>query len=231
MALRTIATLIGVGMITSSMIQDGAVGAADLAADSSRYYVVANAATSGNITNMSSAAPNSVDGYNLQAGDVVLVRAQTTASQNGLYTVDTVGSGSDGQWSRLTSRDETSELPLGLLVYASAGVSNKGLYKLSAFNGTVGTDAMTFDLQDNLSPMNGGEPIQFTGDGSDLSFDMPVSGSVQFATVSVDGIVQDPGNWHISHGTGAAGVDQLIFETGNAPANNAKVEIAALKRV
>jgi len=46
------------------------------------------------------AAPNTVDGLALSAGDRVLVVGQSVASQNGIYVVSFVGSGSNGIWIR-----------------------------------------------------------------------------------------------------------------------------------
>lgn len=62
-----------------------------------------------------------------------------------------------------------------------------------------------------------------TGDGSTRAFDLPSSSStVQLAIV--DGIIQPPSNWSLSPGTGAGGVNQLVFGAGNAPGTGAAVE-------
>ena len=54
------------------------------------YKQAVRVITTTNIT-LSGGAPNSVDGVNLTVGDRVLVTGQSTASQNGLYQVTTVG--------------------------------------------------------------------------------------------------------------------------------------------
>lgn len=62
-----------------------------------------------------------------------------------------------------------------------------------------------------------------TGDGSARAFDLPSSSSVVQLAV-VDGIVQSPSTWSVSSGTGADGVNQLVFGVGNTPSNGASIE-------
>ena len=63
-----------------------------------------------------------------------------------------------------------------------------------------------------------------TGDGSNLTFNFATS-PVDCSLVLVDGLVQAPaGVWTVSVGTGPAGVDQLVFGSGNAPMSGASVE-------
>jgi phage-related tail fiber protein len=52
-----------------------------------------------------------IDGYTLQNGDRVLVKNQSTPSQNGIYIVNTAGA-----WSRSLDTDISSEFP-GMAVY------------------------------------------------------------------------------------------------------------------
>lgn len=67
--------------------------------------------------------PNQVDGVNLSVNDRVLVIGQSTASQNGIYFVDIVGSGSDGTWARSTDTNSTGELLSGTIVMVTEGVT------------------------------------------------------------------------------------------------------------
>ena len=67
---------------------------------STRVVTVANVTLAGG-------APNQVDGVNLSLNDRILVTGQSTASQNGLYYVTTVGSGSNGTWARTSDGNET----------------------------------------------------------------------------------------------------------------------------
>jgi hypothetical protein len=67
-------------------------------------------------------APNSVDGVNLSVNDRVLVAGQSSAAQNGIYYVTTLGSGSNGTWTRSIDTDTTGELLAGTIVMVTEGV-------------------------------------------------------------------------------------------------------------
>lgn len=67
-------------------------------------------------------APNSVDGVNLSTNDRVLVAGQSSAAQNGIYYVTTLGSGSNGTWTRSIDTDTTGELLAGTIVMVTEGL-------------------------------------------------------------------------------------------------------------
>jgi hypothetical protein len=67
-------------------------------------------------------APNSVDGVNLSVNDRVLVAGQSSAAQNGIYYVTTLGSGSNGTWTRSIDTDTTGELLAGTIVMVTEGM-------------------------------------------------------------------------------------------------------------
>jgi hypothetical protein len=97
--------------------------------------------------NLSGGAPSQVDGVNLSANDRVLVIGQNTASQNGLYDVDIVGSGSDGTWVRTGDGNETGEIDAGMIVMVTEGVTYADTqWKLTTDNPIIiGTTALTFE--------------------------------------------------------------------------------------
>jgi len=68
-----------------------------------------------NIT-LSGGAPATVDGSSLSLKDRILVTGQSTGTQNGIYTVSVVGSGSNGTWVRATDADATGDMTAGLTV-------------------------------------------------------------------------------------------------------------------
>jgi hypothetical protein len=106
-------------------------------------------ATIANIT-LSGSAPNTLDGATLAANDRILVKDQSTASQNGIYIVTTLGTGADGTWTRATDADGAGELLSGMLVTVSEGtVNGKSVWMLTTPNPiTIGTTSLTFVRKD-----------------------------------------------------------------------------------
>lgn len=209
---------------TGAIQKDGvAIAPGDL------YYCVVVASTSDNIANLAAGAPNTLNGVSLNTNDDVLVWGQSTASQNGIYNVDSTGSGSNGAWTRAAERNETTELPVGLVVYDK---QRQIMYRLASFGGTVGTDAQTWEeVQEGLTPAGSEPAVVGTGDGSDLRFDLiTTNGNFAYVAIFVDGIQQAGSVYSISLGTGTGGVDELVFGSGNAPANGAVVEMLAMLR-
>jgi hypothetical protein len=92
----------------------------------------------------------SLDGVALVAGDRVLVKDQTTASQNGIYVV------AAGAWARSTDADVWGEL-VSAYVFVESGTVNADMGYLATVDpgGTLGTTAITF--------------VQFTGAGQILA--------------------------------------------------------------
>lgn len=78
-------------------------------------------ATTVNITDLATGAPDTVDGIPVNANDRILVKNQTTASKNGVYIVNNVGTGSDGVWARTTDFDEPTEVVAGSLIIVEEG--------------------------------------------------------------------------------------------------------------
>ena len=70
---------------------------------------------------LTNGTPNTVDGVSLVAGDRILVTGQSTASQNGLYDVTIVGSGSNGTWVRTSDANATGEIAAGMIVMVTEG--------------------------------------------------------------------------------------------------------------
>lgn len=99
-------------------------------------------ATTANI-NISTGLENgdSIDGITLATGDRVLVKNQTTASQNGVYIVS-----SSGAASRATDFDTSGEVTTGATFYVLEGTTNKRkAFELTTTGTiTVGSTALTF---------------------------------------------------------------------------------------
>jgi len=85
------------------------------------YKQATRVLTVSNIT-LSGGAPSQVDGVNLSLDDRILVIGQTTQSQNGIYFVDVLGTGSNGTWVRTGDTDVTGELLAGTIVMVTEGL-------------------------------------------------------------------------------------------------------------
>jgi len=88
------------------------------------YKKPCRVATTTNINSLSTGAPNSVDGISLLIGDRVLVKDQDTSSQNGIYVVDVVGTGSNGSWSRSSDFSDDIDILNGSQLYVISGNIN-----------------------------------------------------------------------------------------------------------
>jgi hypothetical protein len=110
------------------------------------YKQAVRVITVANVT-LSGGAPTPVDGVNLSAGDRVLVTGQSTGSQNGIYQVETVGTGSNGTWIRSSDTNATGELQAGAIVMVTEGTVYKDTqWKLTTNDPIIiGTTALTFE--------------------------------------------------------------------------------------
>lgn len=113
-------------------------------------------------------APNNVDGVNLAKGDRILVTGQLTASENGIYDVTVVGSGSDGTWARTQDSNQTGEIDAGLIVMVTEGLVHADTqWKLTTNNPiVVGVTDLTFVI--NAVSVIGGAntQVQFNAGGT-----------------------------------------------------------------
>ena len=121
-----------------------------------RTRIVCEAATTANIT-ISSDLQNgdTIDGVTLATGDEVLVKNQSTDSQNGIYTVV-----SSGTASRSTEYDAIAEIS-GQMVVINQGTTNDNTLWLCTTNSsaTLGSDSISFT---KITPQNVGD-VTLTG--------------------------------------------------------------------
>lgn len=130
------------------------------------------AATTANIT-LSGA--QTIDGVSVIAGDRVLVKNQSTASENGIYVAAT------GSWARSTDADSWAEL-VGAFTFVEEGSTQADSGWVCTVNagGTLGSTSVTFTQFSSAGAYSAGNGLDLTGntfsvklDGSTLS----VSGS------------------------------------------------------
>ena len=151
-----------------------------------RTRIIAEAATTANIS-LTNDLQNgdTIDGVTLVTGDRVLVKDQSTASENGLYTVVASGAAS-----RDTEYDTITELS-GQMVVVNQGTSNDNKIFLCTTNttATLDTDDITFT---QVTPANVGTVTsvavadsgssEFTVTGSPITS----SGTISLAVNAID---------------------------------------------
>jgi hypothetical protein len=153
-----------------------------------------------NVT-LGAGAPSVVDGVNLVAGDRILVVGQSIASQNGLYDVYTVGSGSDGTWIRTSDANETGEINAGMIVMITEGNTWADTsWKLVTNDPIiVGSTSLTF--------------LQNTGNSFSI---INVVGSANVIANGVSSTVSFASGNNISV-TGNAATDIITFDLSSSP--------------
>ena len=114
------------------------------------YKQTSRAITTTNIT-LSGGAPAVVDGVSLGLNDRVLVTGQSTGSENGIYSVTTVGAGSNGTWARSSDADGAGELNAGSITMVTEGTTYADTqWKLTTDDPiTIGSTALTFARNGN----------------------------------------------------------------------------------
>jgi len=142
-----------------------------------------------NIVNLTGGTPNTVDGVGLSLRDRVLVKAQDTASENGLYYVTTLGTGSNGTWQRTLDGNETGEIQSGMIVMVTEGDSFKDTqWKLTTNNPIViGTTPLTFELNTSTNQIsNGNSSITIGALGGNAN--VTIGGTANVAVFTATGL-------------------------------------------
>ena len=116
------------------------------------YKQTARVITTANVT-LSGGAPATVDGTSLALANRVLVTAQTTGTENGIYEVTVVGSGSNGTWVRTEDANATGDIKGGTIIMITEGtVYADTQWKLTTDNPiTIGSTALTFARNGNAA--------------------------------------------------------------------------------
>jgi hypothetical protein len=160
-------------------------------------------------------APSQVDGVNLSLNDRILVTAQSTASQNGLYLVATVGSGSNGTWARTGDGNETGEIEAGMIVMVTEGaIYQDTQWKLITDNPIViGTTPLIFTQNYSANSISGGSSnvtvysnanVVISSDGTANVLTISSTGTVTVGTVSATGNIT--GNYILGNGSQLTGI-------------------------
>ena len=113
----------------------------------------------------------SIDGVTLSVNDRVLVKDQTTQTQNGFYKVTATGSGGAAfVLTRTPDADAASELTGGAFTFVEEGTANADNGYVLTTNGTptLGTTAITFEQFSGAGQISAGAGLTKTGNTIDV---------------------------------------------------------------
>jgi hypothetical protein len=149
------------------------------------------------LTNNSTQEAITIDGVALSLNDRVLLYEQTDATQNGIYTVTTVGSASTN-WvlTRATDADsygasDPDALGQGDAFFVLEGAAGAGELYVMNTEGTItfGTTNITFTQVAATAVYTAGTGITQTGTEFSIGQDVATTANVTFNNVNVDGSV------------------------------------------
>ena len=127
----------------------------------------------------------SIDGVTPSASDRILVKDQSTAAQNGIYVVTTVGDGSTAfVLTRATPEDQPSELSGGAFVFVEEGTANADNGYVFTHTGapTFGTTSLDVAQFSGAGQIDSGAALSKTGNRLDVEVD---NSSIEVATDSL----------------------------------------------
>lgn len=108
------------------------------------YKASCKVVTTTNIT-LSGGAPDVYDSVSLVVGDRILVAGQSTGSQNGIYVVQTLGTGSNGTWIRSFDANANDRVTAGMTTSIEEGTYVGKTWRLTTGNPIIlGTTSLTF---------------------------------------------------------------------------------------
>jgi hypothetical protein len=152
------------------------------------YKQATRVVTTTNIA-LTGGAPTVVDGVTLVANDRVLVTGQSTGSQNGLYYVATVGTGSNGTWARTADGDVNGEIEAGMIIMVTEGnVYADTQWKLITDNPIdIGTTALVFTQNYSANSISSGTSNVVVNNNANVTISS--AGVANVLTVSSTGTV------------------------------------------
>lgn len=118
-------------------------------------------ATTANIT---LSGLQTIDGYAVQAGDRVLVKNQTTASQNGIYVAV-----SGGAWTRASDMDVAAEFPDSAVFVQQGSTLADTAWVQTTDNVTIGTSNIIWIQFSGSGTYTAGQGLTLTGNTFSLS--------------------------------------------------------------
>ena len=172
-------------------------------------------ATTGNITISSDLnVGDTIDGVTLADGDRVLVKDQSTASQNGIYTAGSSPA-------RATDADADAEVTAGLFVFVEEGTANGDNGYVLSTDGTitVGSTALTFTQFSGAGQIVAGDALSKSGNTLNVNDDN-ITVEVSSDNLRIKGITATAVGDLLIGAASNAGYTRLVKPSGNATAHD-----------
>ena len=142
-----VATKSYVDNFAAGFTEKGASDVATTGTNLTATYANGTAGVGATLTNSGTLIALNVDSTALSTSNIVLVKDQTDQTQNGIYTVTTVGNGSTA-WvlTRATNYDDNTKIAAGTYTIIKTGTINKGTLFVEVGQGpfTIGTTPIIF---------------------------------------------------------------------------------------
>jgi len=183
--------------------------------------------------------PNSVDGVNTVVGNRILVKDQANTTQNGIYSVRVVGTGSNGWWTRSLDSNQNAFVTSGLTTDVTNGSTNAGkTYKIITTDPIyLGNTGLSFQIS-TATAGGANTQVQFNDNNAingtayftynKYSNVLTITGNISAANITVSGAGQFTGPYNESDtrsgvfvGNAGSGVPspRLGFFNGNTTQN------------
>ena len=176
----------------------------------------------GTLTNSGSNAALQLDGITVSSADRVLVKDQSTAAENGIYVVTTVGDGSTA-WvlTRAEDANASAEMTGGVFTFVEQGTIGAENGYVFTHNGapTLGTTALTVSQFSGAGQIVAGDALSKSGNRIDLNDDN-ITLEVDSDTVRIKGISATAVGDLLIGADSNAGYTRLVKPSGNATASD-----------
>ena len=158
-----------------------------------------------------------IDGVTLSSGDRVLLKDQSTASQNGIY----VFNGAASAMTRATDADADAEVTSGLFVFVEAGTVNadNGFVLTTDGSITVGSTSLSFVQFSGAGQITAGDALTKTGNQLDVNDDN-VTLEVNSDALRIKGITATAVGDLLIGAASNGGYTRLVKPSGNATAHD-----------
>jgi hypothetical protein len=163
---------------------------------------------------------DTIDGVTLATGDRILIKNQTTQSENGIYTVN-----ASGAPTRATDYDEDSEVIRGTFTYITEGDDNASTqWVMYSDSPQVGTDQILFTFQPgitvNFVNLGTGEGVFYQQSELDIELKSILAGDNIQVSSSADEITIAGPTWTKETPSGLVNGSNTSYTLSNTPIAN-----------